>query len=89
MPVLAVRLEAVFQLLGTTPADAAAAEEGTAQVLAPQGVDDWIDGRVEKTEHAAECKHSLYVIVHLPEEVVYHYGKQWAPADYQHYQNEN
>ena len=87
--VLAVWLEAIVQLLGTAPAGMAGAEEGMPQVLAPQRVDDWVDGGVEQAEHAAESKHCLDVIIHPPEEVIDHDGEHWAPADDQHHQDEH
>lgn len=89
MSVLAVRLKAIVQLLGAAPAGLAGAEEGMPHVLAPQGVDDRIDGGVEQTQHAAESKHRLAVVVHPPEEVVDHDGQHWAPADDQHRQDEH
>lgn len=89
VPVLAVGLQAVVQLLGVAPARVARAEEGVPQVLAPQGVDDGVDGGVEQAEHAAERKHRLDVIVHPPEEVVDHDGEQRAPADHQHHQDKH
>lgn len=89
IPVLTVGLEAIVQLLAAAPAGVAGAEEGVPQVSAPQGIDDRIDGGVEQAEHAAECKHCLDVIVHLPEEVVHHDGEQRSPADDQHHQDEH
>ena len=87
--VLAVGLQAIVQLLATAPAGVAGAEEGVPHVLAPQGVDDWVDGGVEQAQHAAECKYCLDVIVHTPEEVVDHDGEHWAPTYDQHHQDEH
>lgn len=64
-------------------------EESPAQVLAPHGVDDGVDGGVEQAQHAAKGEHRLDGVVHLPEKVVNHDDEERAPTNDEGDQNQD
>lgn len=88
-PAVPVTLSTVVQRLRGSPTHVADVDEGPAQVFAPHGVDDRVDGGVEQAQHAAKGEHSLDEVVHPPKEVIDHDGKQRAPADDEGHQDQH
>ena len=71
--VQAVRVpHAVIERLCGAFAGGEHAPESVSQVLAPQSVDDGVHCGIQQAEHAAEGKHRLNELVHLPKDIVHH-----------------
>lgn len=88
-PAVPVAFSTVVQRLCHSSAHVADVDEGPAEVFAPHGVDDRVDGGVEQAQHAAKGEHSLNEVVHLPKEVINHDGKKWTPADDEGHQDQH